>query len=82
MAAWCNMGPVLNNLAGTSYTISAWVKTSIVGESNQIVVASHNAYLGAGYILGVNTSAVGYTVNREKPGSIIWARGMSPPIPA
>lgn len=51
-----NMGPVLNNLAGTSYTIAAWVNTSIANETNQIVVASHNAYLWAGYILGVNTS--------------------------
>lgn len=60
-----HMGYVLNNLAGTSYTISAWVKTSIVGESNQIVVASHQAYAGAGYVLGVNTSGGG---TYGKPG--------------
>jgi hypothetical protein len=54
-----DMGPVLNNLAGTSYTIAAWVKTSIVAESNCVVVASHNAYLAAGYILGINTSGSG-----------------------
>lgn len=54
--AYVNMGPVLNNLAGTSYTIGAWVNTSIVNETNQIVVASHNAYWASGYILGVNTS--------------------------
>ena len=54
-----NMGPVLNNLAGTPYTISAWVKTSIVGETNQTVVASHKGTVHAGYILGVNTSAGG-----------------------
>jgi hypothetical protein len=54
-----NMGPVLNNLAGSPYTISAWVKTSIVGESNQTVVGSHKGTVHAGYILGVNTSASG-----------------------
>jgi hypothetical protein len=54
-----NMGPVLNNLAGSPYTISAWVKTSIVGEANQMVVASHKSTVHAGYILGVNTSAAG-----------------------
>jgi len=54
-----NMGPVLNNLAGSPNTISAWVKTSIVGAKNQTVVASHKATVVAGYILGINTSADG-----------------------
>jgi large repetitive protein len=54
-----NMGLVLNNLASSPYTISAWVKTSIVGEANQMVVASHKSTVHAGYILGVNTSAAG-----------------------
>jgi hypothetical protein len=68
-----DMGPVLNNLAGTSYTIAAWVKTSIVGESNQIVVASHNAHLAAGYILGVNTSGGVY----GQPGKA-WFYNLGP----
>jgi len=53
------MGAVLNNLAGTSYTIAAWVKTSVVGESNSVVVASHQAHIGCGYILGINSSGSG-----------------------
>jgi hypothetical protein len=54
-----NMGPVLNNLAISPYTISAWVKTSIIGETNQTVITSHKGTVHAGYILGVNSSAGG-----------------------
>jgi hypothetical protein len=62
---YVNMGPVLNTLAGTSYSISAWVNTSIVNETNQTVVASAQAYVAAGYLLGVNTSGGG---TYGKPG--------------
>ncbi|MFA5110932.1 MAG: LamG domain-containing protein [Desulfobaccales bacterium] len=54
-----NMGTVLNNLAGTSYTIAAWVNTTVADETNQVVVASHRSTEVAGYILGVNSSANG-----------------------
>jgi hypothetical protein len=55
------MGNVLNNLAGTSYTISAWIKTWLVpgDETNQTVVASHRESIGYSYVLGINTSGQG-----------------------
>lgn len=54
-----NMGLVLNNLSGTSYTIAAWVNTNVEDEANQTVVGSHQGTIVAGYILGVNSSASG-----------------------
>lgn len=53
-----NMGNVLN-LAGTDYTISAWVKTSTTAD-NAFPVAKHQSTVVAGYILGINTSGVVY----------------------
>jgi hypothetical protein len=54
-----NMGTVLNNLAGTPYTIAAWVNTTVADETSQVVVGSHQSTVVAGYILGVNSSAGG-----------------------
>ncbi len=74
-----NMGPVLNNLAGSPYTISAWVKTSILEESNQTVVASHKSAFPVGYILGVNTSAAGLYGQLGKAWFYNWYTGIVSP---
>jgi hypothetical protein len=50
---YVDMGVVLNNLYGTSYTICAWVNTDAStgypgDETNQTVVASHRSSIVAG----------------------------------
>jgi Concanavalin A-like lectin/glucanases superfamily len=56
-----NLGTVLNHLAGSSYTISAWVQTSLYdpNETNVAVVTTHQWGTTAGYFLGVNTTGSG-----------------------
>jgi hypothetical protein len=77
-----NMGLVLNDLAGAPYTIIAWVKTRIVEESNQTVVATHKSTMHAGYFLGINTSPADNTANLERPGFIRAIQALLPRIPA
>ena len=74
-----NMGLVLNNLAGSPYTISAWVKTSIVGETNQSVVTNHKSTVIAGYMLGVNTSGGGAYGQPGKAWFYNWYTGVVSP---